>query len=234
MALELFAKVGGDGQGDHSVYSQKNDANVNGSSIYTISYVPLQLKANGKLLWTNKEPNSPLICMPLVFTFAKETDEFVQCEEKKLCNQNKNLSDISFSVGLEEFCLKANTVKVYSTMWDGKSCTSIAKTYLGDAKKLASNTCHLCLATPVDMNKPDIWERPLALPEMLDYSCTVLHMWIRAMEFLFNMSIKTQLYNIAIAKAKLVRLQQTKNKKKKMEEVDVPALTSPDGELIKI
>jgi hypothetical protein len=63
MSLELCAKVGGDGQGDHSEYMQRNIQPVSGASIYCISYVPLQLKANGKLVWKNSTPNSPLICM---------------------------------------------------------------------------------------------------------------------------------------------------------------------------
>ena len=192
-SLELWAKVGGDGQGDHSIYSQMNGAYESGGSIYTESYVPLQLKAKGKLLWTNKEPNSPLLCMPLVFTFCKETDDLIQCEEGKLRQQISDLQDISFTVGKEMFCLKAGAVKVYNTMWDGKSYTAIAKTFLDKGKKLASNTCHVCLATPADMNKPSVWDRPIKIPEMLDYSCTPLHMWIRSMEFVFNMAIKTQL-----------------------------------------
>ncbi len=124
-------------------------------------------------------------------------------------------------------------MKVYNTMWDGKSCNSIAKTYLGGCKKLSTNTCNLCLATPSDMNKPDVWERPIILPQMMEYSSTVLHMWIRSMEFLFNMSVKTQLFNMAVAKAKLPGLMQNK-KKKQEDKVYVPALTSPDGELIKM
>jgi hypothetical protein len=92
---------GGDGQGDHSMYSQKNQANESGGSNYTESYVPLQLKAKSKLLWTNKEPNSALLCMPLVFTFAKETDDLIQCEEGKLRQQISDLQDISFTVGKE-------------------------------------------------------------------------------------------------------------------------------------
>jgi hypothetical protein len=193
VSLELWAKVGGDGQGDHKVYSQKNGADETGGSIYTESYVPLQLKAKGKLLWTNKEPNCAQLCMPLVFTFAKETEELIQCEEGKLRQQISDLQDISFKVGKEAFCLKKEAMKVYNTMWDGKSCTSIAKTFLAPGKKLASSACHVCLATPADMNKPTIWDRPLKLPEMLDYSCTPLHMWIRSMEFVFSMSMKAQL-----------------------------------------
>jgi hypothetical protein len=190
MSLELWGKVGGDGQGDHSQYSQKNDANVSGTSIYCSSYVPLQLKANGKLIWVNSEPNSPLICQPLVFTFAKETDELIQVEESNLRKQIENLPDLFFTVGTENFCLKAGSVHISSTMWDGKSCTSIAKTFLSAGKKLASNTCHLCLANPGDMNSPEVWKRPIQIPEMIHYSCTPLHMWIRSMEFLFHLAMK--------------------------------------------
>jgi hypothetical protein len=62
-SLELWGNVGGDGQGDHSQYMQQNIQTVSGASVYCISYVPLQLKAKGRLLWTNSEPNSPLLCM---------------------------------------------------------------------------------------------------------------------------------------------------------------------------
>ncbi len=51
------------------------------------------------------------------------------------------------------FCLKAEAVKMYNTMWDGKSCTAIANTFLGTGKKLASNTCHVCLATPLSLQQ---------------------------------------------------------------------------------
>jgi hypothetical protein len=226
MSLGLWAKVGGDGQGDHKKYNQKNRDPVNGSSVFSVSYVPLQLKALGKLLWVNEEPNSPSICMPLIFQFVKETDELVQCEERKLRAQIENLADISVTVGMSEFCLKSKNVKVYSTMWDGKCCTSIARTYL-KGRKLASNTCHVCLATPKDMNKPGVWKRPIAIPEMLDYSCTVMHMWIRCMEFLFSMSIKTKLYEEAVEKARKAGQGQI------LEEIQVPALTCQDGDLIK-
>jgi hypothetical protein len=110
-----------------------------------------------------------------------------------LRKQISDLQDISFTVGKKIFCLKDESVKVYNTMWDGKSCNAIAKTFLDKGKKLASNTCHVCLATPADMNKPTVWDRPIKILEMLDYSCTPLHMWIRSMEFVFNMAIKTQL-----------------------------------------
>jgi hypothetical protein len=136
MSLELCAKFGGDGQGDHSEYMQRNIQPVSGASIYCISYVPLQLKAQGRLVWENSEPNSPLICMPLMFPVAAETDEFIQCEEKKLQQQIKTLPDILFSVGQDNYVLKAANMKIFSTMWDGKSLTSIAKSYLGEERKL--------------------------------------------------------------------------------------------------
>jgi hypothetical protein len=74
-------------------------------------------------------------------------------------------------------------------MWDGKSCTSIAKTFLPNDRKLASSTCHVCLATPKEMNSEESWTRPV-MQVMIGYSCTVLHMWIRSMEFLINIACR--------------------------------------------
>ncbi len=74
-------------------------------------------------------------------------------------------------------------------MWDGESCTAIAKTFLKDGDKLASTSCHVCLATKKDLSKQEAWDRPV-IKEMLNYSCTVLHMWIRAMEYLLNLACK--------------------------------------------
>jgi hypothetical protein len=53
-------------------------------------------------------PNSPFICMPLLFAFHKEDDEFIQCEEKKLRQQIQNLQDINFTVPVyqQQFCIK--------------------------------------------------------------------------------------------------------------------------------
>jgi hypothetical protein len=58
-------------------------------------------------------------------------------------------------------CVQAKDIKIFSTMWDGKSCTAIAKTYLPPGRKLASSSCHLCLANSGDMSKPEIWERQI-------------------------------------------------------------------------
>ncbi len=61
-------------------------------------FCALKLKTGDKLLWVNSEPNSPLICMPLVFMFAKETEDLIQCEDRKLRAQIENLQDLSVSV----------------------------------------------------------------------------------------------------------------------------------------
>jgi hypothetical protein len=66
----------------------------------------LQLKVNGKLIWVNSDPNSPLICQPLVFTSAKETDKLIQVEENHWRKQIENISDLFFTVGTEKVCLK--------------------------------------------------------------------------------------------------------------------------------
>jgi hypothetical protein len=43
-------------------------------------------------------PNSPFICMQLLFSFHKEEDNFIQEEEKKLRHQIRNLEDITFTL----------------------------------------------------------------------------------------------------------------------------------------
>jgi hypothetical protein len=88
--------------------------------------------------------------------------------------------------------IQAKDITIYSTMWDGKSCTAIAKSFLPPTKKLSSSSFHICLANPADMSNPEVWLRQIRLPEMLDYCCTVMHMWIRSMEYLFHLAIKLQ------------------------------------------
>jgi hypothetical protein len=39
------------------------------------------------------------------------------------------------------------------------------------------------------MNIAEVWDRPV-LTQMLDYGCTPLHLWIRCMEYLFNMACR--------------------------------------------
>jgi hypothetical protein len=52
----------------------------------------------------------------------------------------------------------------------GKSCTSIDKTFLPLGKKLASNTCHVCLASQKERNSAaDIWRRPFSIPKLMGY-----------------------------------------------------------------
>jgi hypothetical protein len=39
------------------------------------------------------------------------------------------------------------------------------------------------------MNKAEVWDRTF-MTELLSYSCTPLHMWIRSMEYIFNMACR--------------------------------------------
>jgi hypothetical protein len=47
----------------------------------------------------------------LVFTFATETDEFIQREEKKLRHQIENLQDVVIFVGQDQFSLQVRAKK---------------------------------------------------------------------------------------------------------------------------
>jgi hypothetical protein len=86
--------------------------------------------------------------------------------------------------------IQAKDIIIHSTLRDRKSCTAFAKIFLPPTKNLSSIACHLCLANP--MTNPEVWDRPIRLPEVLDYSCTVMHMWIQCMEYLLQQAIKLQ------------------------------------------
>jgi hypothetical protein len=143
--------------------------------------------------------------MPVLFAFAKEDDQFIQSEEKNLRQQIQNLPDIPIVIGQQQFCLQvririqdhsfyinfayfhtgqyfqAKEVTVYSTMWDGKSLTAIAKTYLPTGKKLASSACHLCLANRDEMSRPDVWER-----QIRQGGCSILILNVLILQYLFG------------------------------------------------
>jgi hypothetical protein len=51
---------------------------------------------------------------PLVFTFASETDEFIQSEEKKLRQAIEGLADMPFCVGREQFSISVRITGVYN------------------------------------------------------------------------------------------------------------------------
>jgi hypothetical protein len=40
------------------------------------------------------------------------------------------------------------------------------------------------------MKSLEVWKRPIKIPEMIHYSCTLFHMRIRSMEFLFHLAMK--------------------------------------------
>jgi hypothetical protein len=44
--------------------------------------------------------------MPVLFAFAKEDDQLIQCEEKNLRQQIPNLPNIPIVVGQQQFCLQ--------------------------------------------------------------------------------------------------------------------------------
>jgi hypothetical protein len=46
----------------------------------------------------------------LVFTFATETDEFIQSEERKLRQAIEGIEDMSFSVGKEQFSISVRVI----------------------------------------------------------------------------------------------------------------------------
>jgi hypothetical protein len=73
-----------------------------------------------------------------VFTFAVETDELIQSEEKKLREQIQNLDDISLSVGKGQFLLKVQYVK---------NCLNLST---WNVKGIFSRKFYMLLLVPLD------------------------------------------------------------------------------------
>lgn len=111
-------------------------------TVFSINFVPLQLKADDNLIWVNKTPSSIRYCRPIRFKFAKEEKYFVK-------NQYKYYSDLLEKVKTYEFKIDEFNFTVsfdmQCTMIDGKICN-----YLTDQD--STRSCNICRVNPGKIN----------------------------------------------------------------------------------
>ena len=120
--LVLIGKVGGDGQGNHTIYNQAD--NQRGTNFYTMAYSPLMLKSGDEIIWSAKEPNSRDNCRVISQTWAKETEPFMKEKTSDLQEQIDNLVQTDISDGI-----KVKHV-ILPVMYDGKSINCMAKVHM--------------------------------------------------------------------------------------------------------
>lgn len=114
--LVLIGKWGFYGSTGYSEYKQKVINNeMNDSSLFVTSYVPLQLLTiagdpkHSQIIWKNPRPSSTRYCRPLRFQFKKETTQLALNEEKyfkkKLnCYSQKNVQYLQNKSKLNIVC----------------------------------------------------------------------------------------------------------------------------------
>ena len=164
------------------------------SSAFSVGFVPLYLKARGengdKVLWANPAPNSPFCCRNLVFSFEKETDALTYSYYQTVAAEVANLENITLNVRNIDYQLLAQHSTFESTMFDGKSVVAITRNITD--RTLSTQACQLCFKLPkqFSLSPPNQPVDDLLHPELVKLGISCLHLWLRCMEFLWNLSIR--------------------------------------------
>ena len=194
-SLLLIAKLGSDGQADQANYKtcETMRGNISDSAAFTVGFVPLFLKTQGgRVLWVNPAPNSPFICRNLVFSFTKETDDVTYEHYVSIKSQIAELEDLQLVVNNQQFTLLAAPSTYETTMYDGKSVVAITRKLTGRA--VSTQSCQLCFKQPNNFQNASPNESCDDIDSTLvKLGISCLHMWIRCMEYLFNISIRRQI-----------------------------------------
>lgn len=143
--LALIGKWGFDGSTRYSEYKQKDINNeMNDSSLFVTSYVPLQLIAGDpkhrQIIWKNPRLSSTRYCRPLRFQFKKETTQLAINEEKYFKTKIELLQPTICSISAKKIQIEH---RLQLTMVDGKICSALSNT--------SSSKCYICEAKPTEM-----------------------------------------------------------------------------------
>jgi hypothetical protein len=175
--LELISKWGFDGASNQSNYKQRSESNLDDSSIFMGSLVPIKLICGDNILWENKCPNSTFFCRPLFFMFMAETKANVMNEMTRIESEINNLNKTVLNG-------KSVSHTLHLTMIDGKITSILSGT--------ATQSCDICKATPKDMNNLEILAQKSPNTEIYKYGISSLHAWIRFMECILHISYRLE------------------------------------------
>ena len=183
-------KIVSDGQSGQSIYqTQEIKRGFLCESIFSETMTVLDLKEHesGTTMWLNPEPNSPFSCRHIHMSFEKETEEKMNREFDRICEEISNLDDIHLNISGKSFVLKCSLSNFHTTMYDGKASNSISKHIT--KKVIANASCNICFAKQSEYHSPLISERD-ECQDTLKLGLSVLHCWIRSMEYIFNLGVK--------------------------------------------
>lgn len=152
-----------------------------------MSLVPLRLEYGNNTLtsviWENPRPCSPKNCLPIMFEYAKESKDKILSEFRNIKNEIKKLKPSKIKINDTTYYVEH---QLMCTMVDGKVCQHLTET------SSAAN-CIVCGAKPSEMNNlSQILHREEKI-ESFSFGLQVLHLWIRLMECVLNISYRIQI-----------------------------------------
>lgn len=166
-------------------------------------FVPLEVKKNDQVLWSNDKPGSFKMARPLLFAFAKEND-----------TNTSNFMEACIGSLAEPLVQKfpndhiSANVEVKPTMCDGKAVNALVH-------NAATTRCPVCLetwATFKNMLPNENLPEDEEMVKRLKYGPSSLHARIRLMEFFLSLHLRVKTINIKdkdLAKKEMEKLKTT-------------------------
>lgn len=211
--LDMVFKWGCDGASGQSQYKQlfsTTQEDVDDSYIFVVSIVPLQLStysatssstSHGRkmILWQNSFPSSTKYCRPIKILLKKESPELTKKEIDNVKTQIASLSPTIVQIEGRELFVKQ---ELALTMIDGKICSVLLNQ--------ATQNCHICGATPSQMNDLEFIRRKETNETAMALGLSSLHAWIKCFECVLHISYRLDIKSWQIRKEKRAEVENRK------------------------
>ncbi|KAF0288068.1 hypothetical protein FJT64_013532 [Amphibalanus amphitrite] len=98
-SLVLTSKYGFDGATGQQVYRHRQSTDVDDSTMFLASMVPLRLRTeDGRVIWANPKPNSTFFCRPIGLIFEKDSKELTTATYVQLQQDVESLTPSTYSI----------------------------------------------------------------------------------------------------------------------------------------
>lgn len=203
--FKLISKWGMDGASGQSIYKQvfQGKDSSDDSSIFMTSMVPLQLESCTEIVWSNPRPSSTKYCRPISFEFTKESENTTIQQQHKIRSQIEQL--IPFSITQNKITSQIS-YEMELTMIDGKTANYVTS-------NPSQQTCNICDATPVEMNKLDLIRKKFCKVENYTLGLSTLHCWIRFLECVLHIAYRLSFQKWAARGKELQSEMEAKKRK---------------------
>ena len=148
-----------------------------------IELVSLLFRAarDDRVAWQNPVPGSTKYCRPIKFIFGKET---VQNTKTEVACVEAQIAVLQPSVAFEDNIEIHITHKLVMTMVDVKVINALTDTR-------SSQRCYICQTT--SKARQEMAQPPMDIVDNYRFGLSTLYLWIRALEFLLNVSYRLDL-----------------------------------------